>query len=309
MKICKYCGGECSDGAVFCEHCGSRFEGEAPEASADATEREQSPDAAAQASGQSDGRTEDSPEGAYREERKKKILDTVKSPLFIVLCVAELMALLSGIFINLTATAGSTITIPILSIFVCLCVWMIFISAKNRGEIPVGWVKALRVLATVMKVVAWVVFGCFSALIVAVILVPDEVYYELWNYLVAELARAGVDLSADVSDALSALRIPIKAAVAAGCAAGCAVTAIIAVFYGKLRSFLVCVEKESQGDLPGMYPAGVAGFCWFYVICSAIGFCFYLMAPPYNVFTLISYAADVTCAASMALIVGRIVNE
>ena len=82
-----------------------------------------------------------------------------------------------------------------------------------------------------------------------------------------------------------------------------------AVFFGKLRSFLECVEKEARGDLPGMYPSSVAGFCWFYVIISALGFCFYLMVPPYNIFTVISYAADIVCAASVALIVNRIAND
>lgn len=325
MKTCKNCGAECRDEAIFCDRCGSRFE-TAEETLDENAEKEPAVDGLiASGTGTGTGSTgtteEETRDGEaifdvgavkeedFRETRKKKILDTVTSPLFITLCVAELMALLSGIFINLTATPGSTVTIPLLSIFVCLCVWMIFLSAKNRGVVPEGWVKALRVLTIILKVCAWIVFGCTAAAAIILGFVPSSMYSQIWTAVVEELEGMGLYLPFDIEGSVAALGLSLKVAAVAGCAVVCAFSAIIAVFFGKLRNFLECVEKEARGDLPGMYPSSVAGFCWFYVIISALGFCFYLMIPPYNIFTVISYAADIVCAISVALIVNRIAND
>lgn len=323
MKICKYCGGECRDSAAFCEHCGKDLSeaditeekadgAQAPETETPASETE-APEQGGAAFGQDEAgaaRTEpdaQSAEAGYREMRKNRILEIVKSPLFIVLCVAELIALMSGICINLTALPGSSVNIPLLPILVCLGVWMIFFTAMNKGEVPSGWIKFLRVIATILKVLLWIAFGFCAVFAGIAVLLPNETYVSIWDIVMEELLRMGIDFS-EITRIMDSLGLSLKIIVCSAALVGCILTAIYAVFYTKLVKFLGCVESEARGDLPGIYPAGIAGFCWFYVMISIFGLCVALLSPPYNVFILISYAAEITSSVAIALIASRIAN-
>ena len=383
MKTCRRCGGECRDGAVFCEFCGGRFDPAPDTAEAasstptddavngdvnaangdvnaangdvncdvdaandgvnaekaretcgfvDADEKDAANESSEKESADGDGADggkkpiadaasgitageaanersmEKAAERSYREARKKRMLDAATAPAFIVLCVAELMALLAGIFVNLTAKPGSTVSIPLLSIFFCLAAWMIFLSAKNRKVVPEGWLKFLRVLSTVLCVLSWTFFGILIAFALTAVAIDDGIYAQLWQTVESEAAASGVDIS-DLKDASAMIGISLKWVLVTASCVGSLFLVIYAIFFGKLKRFFRCVMREARGSLPGVYPSGVAGFCWFYVMCGVFGLCVTLLSPPYNVFTLITYAADITAAVALALTVARVADN
>lgn len=322
MKICQSCGCECSDKAAFCERCGARFsDGESPSANGTAPEKgdpvfEQparepalSEDGVTPLPVDPDDLAAEEEENAYREMRRQKILNAIKSPVFLVLCIAELIMLLAGILINLTSRPGNSVSIPLLTICFCLCFWMIYVSVKKNDVIPEGWIKFLRVIMIILKVAAWIVFGAVVSAGIVILLVPSEVYEEAMNEIGAEFGSFGADVLDEIKTFFSEFNISLKTILSLACFITGAFSAVFALFFGKMQKFFECVMREARGDFSGMYPSGVVGFCWFYVIASAFGTCLYLIAPPYNVFAAISYCADVVCAVAIALTVNKAVSE
>ena len=304
MKTCKKCGGQCNDFAVFCEFCGSDLR-EQNNAAEPGTEEVR--DTATETSSSEFNLAKGEEE--FREIRKSKMVGIVKSPHFLALCIAELLMLISGILVNLNATPGSIVSIPLVTIAVCLCLFMICILTRQSGNIPAGWLKALRIVIGILHVMMWVCFGIIAAVMIISMFLPQSVFEDAWNRILSEIDLSQIPYSENINEILDAVLASIKVIIVLVGIAGMAITALYAVFYGKLKKFFVCAEKETAGDLPGAYPAGVVGFCWFFAIISIIGFCFFLLAPPYNVLYLISYAAEAAAGVLSAVVVSKVVNE